>query len=290
MKVAFIGIGNMGKPMAANIAKRGHDVFLFDANAAVAASAARESGATVLDSLSELAVAEVIVTMLPDGKVVRDIALGKNGIAAAANPGTIVVDMSSSQPLITRETGAALALKKITLIDAPVSGGVAKALSGTLTIMIGGDDPAAIERVKPVLECMGTTLFAVGNLGSGHAAKALNNSVAAGNYAVLADALLVAERYGIDRETLVDIVNVSTGQSFISTIVMKQFVLPGTFNTGFTIGLLAKDANIAAELSQGLGCRSPHIELTSRRWAEARDALGGSADNSKAIVAWAKVP
>jgi 3-hydroxyisobutyrate dehydrogenase len=289
MKVAFIGIGNMGKPMASNIAKRGHEVFLFDANPASAASAAKETGATVLDSLSEVSVAEVIVTMLPDGKVVRDVALGENGIAAAAKPGTIIVDMSSSQPLITRDTGAALALKQITLIDAPVSGGVAKAVSGTLTIMIGGDDPAAIERVKPVLACMGTTFFVVGKLGSGHAAKALNNVVGAGNYAVLADALLVGERYGIDREMLVDIVNVSTGQSFISTVVMKQFVLPETFNTGFAIGLLAKDANIAAELSQGLGCKSPHIELTSRRWAEARDSLGGSADNSKAIVAWTKV-
>jgi 3-hydroxyisobutyrate dehydrogenase len=289
MKVAFIGIGNMGKPMASNIAKRGHEVFLFDANPASAASAAKETGATVLDSLSEISVAEVIVTMLPDGKVVRDVALGENGIAAAAKPGTIIVDMSSSQPLITRDTGAALAVKQITLIDAPVSGGVAKAVSGTLTIMIGGDDPAAIERVKPVLACMGTTFFVVGKLGSGHAAKALNNVVGAGNYAVLADALLVGERYGIDREMLVDIVNVSTGQSFISTVVMKQFVLPETFNTGFAIGLLAKDANIAAELSQGLGCKSPHIELTSRRWAEARDSLGGSADNSKAIVAWAKV-
>src|ERR1700689_410632 len=286
MKVAFIGIGNMGKPMASNIAKRGHEVFLFDANPVSAASVAKETGATVLGSLSEVSVAEVIVTMLPDGKVVRDVALGANGIAAAAKPGTILVDMSSSQPLITRDTGAALALKQITLIDAPVSGGVAKAVSGTLTIMIGGDDPAAIERVKPVLACMGTTFFVVGKLGSGHAAKALNNVVAAGNYAVLADALLVGERYGIDREMLVDIVNVSTGQSFISTVVMKQFVLPETFNTGFAIGLLAKDANIAAELSQGLGCKSPHIELTSRRWAEARDSLGASADNSKAIVAW----
>ena len=289
MRVAFIGIGNMGKPMASNIAKRGHEVFLFDANPTAAASAARDTGATVLRRLSEAAVAEVIVTMLPDGKVVRDVALGENGIAAAAKPGTIVVDMSSSQPLITRETGAALAQKKITLIDAPVSGGVAKAVTGTLTIMIGGDDPAAIERVKPLLACMGTTFFEVGKLGSGHAAKALNNVVAAGNYAVLADALLVGERYGIDRRMLVDIVNVSTGQSFISTVVMKQFVLPGTFNTGFSIGLLAKDASIATELSQDLGCKSPHIELTNRRWAEARDTLGGSADNSKAIEAWAKV-
>ena len=288
MKVAFIGIGNMGRPMASNIAKRGHEVFLFDANPAAAASAAKEAGATALGSLSEVSVAEIIVTMLPDGKVVREVALGKNGIAAAAKPGTIVVDMSSSQPLITRDTGAALALSNITLIDAPVSGGVAKAVSGTLTIMIGGDDAEAIEKAKPVLACMGTTFFVVGKLGSGHAAKALNNVVGAGNYAVLADALLVGERYGIDRGMLVDIVNVSTGQSFISTVVMKQFVLPETFNTGFAIGLLAKDANIAAELSQDLGCMSPHIELTNRRWAEARDSLGGSADNSRAILAWAK--
>jgi 3-hydroxyisobutyrate dehydrogenase len=145
MKVAFIGIGNMGKPMASNIAKRGHEVFLFDANPASAASVARETGASVLGSLAEVSVAEVIVTMLPDGKVVRDVALGENGIAAAAKPGTIVVDMSSSQPLITRATGAALALRNIALIDAPVSGGVAKAVSGTLTIMIGGDDADAIE-------------------------------------------------------------------------------------------------------------------------------------------------
>jgi 3-hydroxyisobutyrate dehydrogenase len=288
MKVAFIGIGNMGKPMAANIAKGGHQVFLFDAHPAAAASAAKEMGAAALESLAEISIAEVIVTMLPDGNVVREVALGANGIAAAAKPGTIVVDMSSSQPLITRATGAALADKKITLIDAPVSGGVAKAVSGTLTIMIGGDDPAAVERVKPILACMGTTFFEVGKLGSGHAAKALNNVAAAANYAALAEALLVGEKFGIDRGMLVDIVNTSTGQSFISTVVMKQFVLPGTFNTGFAIGLLAKDANIAAELSQGLSCKSPLMELASKRWAEARDALGESADNSRAILAWAK--
>jgi 3-hydroxyisobutyrate dehydrogenase len=288
MKVAFIGIGNMGKPMAANIAKGGHELFLFDASPAAAAGAAQETGAAVLDALTEVSVADVVITMLPDGNVVRDVALGANGIAGSAKPGTIVIDMSSSQPLLTRSTGAALKLKGITLIDAPVSGGVAKAKAGTLTIMIGGDDAAAIERVKPVLACMGGTFFQVGKLGSGHAAKALNNVVAAANYAALAEALLVGERYGIDRGMLVDIANVSTGQSFISTVVMQQFVLPETFNSGFAIGLLAKDANIAAELSQGLGCESPLLELASTRWAEARDALGVGADHSLAIEAWAK--
>jgi len=288
MRVAFIGIGNMGRPMAANIAKQGHELYLFDANPAAAASAARASGATVLGSLAEISVAEVIVTMLPDGHVVREVALGEQGFAATAKPGTIVLDMSSSQPLLTRDLGAALARRQITLIDAPVSGGVARAVAGTLTIMIGGDDAAALAKVRPLLACMGGSFFEVGKLGAGHAAKALNNVVAAANFAVLADALRVADRYGLDRALLVDILNVSTGQSFISTVVMKQAVLPETYDTGFALGLLAKDANMAAELSQALGCASPHIELTGRRWAEARDELGGSADHSRAILAWAK--
>jgi 3-hydroxyisobutyrate dehydrogenase len=252
-------------------------------------SVANEIGATALGKISEVAAAEMIITMLPDGKVVREVAFREGGVSAWAKPGTIWVDMSSSQPMITRETGAALARKQIVLLDAPVSGGVPRATSGTLTIMIGGDDPVAVAKAKPVMTSMGKTLFEVGKLGSGHAAKALNNVVAACSYAVLAEALLIAERYGIDQETLVDIVNVSTGQSFSSTVVMKNFVLPKTYNTGFAIGLLAKDANIAAELSEELGCAAPHVRLTSKRWAEARDWLGAGEDNSRAILAWQKL-
>jgi 3-hydroxyisobutyrate dehydrogenase len=288
MKVGFIGVGNMGRPMAANIVKGGHEVFIFDSNADTAGDVAREIGAARLQSLAELSAVEVIVTMLPDGKVVRDVLLGAHGVASFASPGTLIVDMSSSQPMITRETGRALAKRQLVLIDAPVSGGVARAITGTLTIMIGADDPAAVVAVKPVLACMGATFFEVGALGAGHAAKALNNVVAASNYAALADAMTVADAYGIDREALVDIIGVSTGQSFISSVVMKQFVLTGKYNTGFAVGLLAKDANIAAELSDQLGIGAPHIRLTGIRWAEARDALGAGEDNSKAILAWHK--
>jgi 3-hydroxyisobutyrate dehydrogenase len=288
MKVAFIGVGNMGKPMATNIVKGGHEVFVFDANPVLSEQVAQEIGAKALKSLAEVANVELIVTMLPDGKVVREVALGSGGLSTYAKPATLIVDMSSSQPLITRETGRALAQKQLTLIDAPVSGGVARAVTGTLTIMIGADDAAAIGKAKPVLSCMGKTFFEVGSLGSGHAAKALNNVVGACNYAVLADALIVAEAYGIDQATLVDIINVSTGQSFASTVVMKQFVIPKTYNSGFAVGLLAKDANIAAELSQELKVSAPHIRLTGTRWAEARDELGAAEDNSKAILAWQK--
>ena len=286
MKVAFIGVGTMGRPMAANIAKAGHELYVFDADSARTAQVAREIGAQALPRVADASVADVIVTMLPDARAVRDIALGSGGIATAAHPGTILVDMSSSQPLITRETGAALAAKQITLIDAPVSGGLERATKGNLTIMIGSDDPTALQKVKPLLAAMGSTFFEVGGLGSGHAAKALNNVVGASNYAVLAEALIVAERYGIDQKTLIDIVNVSTGQSFVSTVVMQQFVVPKTYATGFKVGLISKDATIAAELSTQLGCDTPFIRLADQRWVAARDALGEAEDHSKAILTW----
>src|SRR6185312_6276811 len=226
MKVAFIGVGTMGKPMAANLVKAGHELYVFDSNSARAAQVAGEIGAKPLQRIGDVSAAEVIVTMLPDARAVRDVALGNGGIATAAQRGTILVDMSSSQPLITRETGAALA------------------------------------------------------------AKGLNNVVGASNYAVLAEALIVADRYGIDQKMLVDIVNASTGQSFVSTVVMKQFVMPKTYNTGFKVGLISKDATIAAELSTQLGCDTPFIQLADKRWVEARDALGEAEDHSKAILTW----
>jgi 3-hydroxyisobutyrate dehydrogenase len=152
--------------------------------------------------------------------------------------------------------------------------------------MIGSDDPAALERALPILKCMGNTFFEVGGLGTGHAAKALNNVVGASNYAVLAEAMIVAKHYGIEPQKLIDIVNTSTGQSFVSTVVMKQFVLPQTYNTGFKVGLISKDATIAAELSRQLSCDTPFIQLTDKRWVEARDALGAGEDHSRAILAW----
>jgi 3-hydroxyisobutyrate dehydrogenase len=286
MKVAFIGVGNMGMPMAANLVKSGHDVYLYDADATRASTVAAEIGARALNRMSDIAAVEMVVTMLPDGRVVRAVLLGEGGVASFVRPGTIVIDMSSSQPLITRETGQELAAKGIALIDAPVSGGVERATKGTLTIMIGGDDAEAIEKAKPLLSCLGKTFFEVGKLGSGHAAKALNNVVAAANYCVMAEALVVAESYGIDPGTLVDIVSASTGQSFISSVVMKQFVVPQTYNSGFKVGLLSKDVTIAAELSSDLGCVAPFIQLARQRWEWARDVLGVDDDHSKAILTW----
>jgi 3-hydroxyisobutyrate dehydrogenase len=196
--------------------------------------------------------------------------------------------MSSSDPVGTRELGAALATSGITLIDAPVSGGVPRAGHGTLTIMIGGDDPAAVERARPLLRTMGDRLFDTGGLGSGHAMKALNNFVAAAGFAACAEALLAGQRFGLDPARMVEILNVSTGRSFLTDLVLREHVVEGKFATGFQLGLLAKDVRIAADLARELRLDAPLARLVSERFEAARDALGYTRDHTEAIKAWDK--
>jgi len=287
MHIGFIGIGNMGWPMAANLVKAGFTVSVYDADPQRAADfvAAHQAGAP---GLAAIAASDVIVTMLPNGHVVREALLEAEAGAFLAHvrPGTIVVDMSSSEPMGTRELGIALLQKGVVLIDAPVSGAVPRATTGTLTIMIGGNDAAAIERVKPVLLAMGNRLFETGSSGCGHAAKALNNYLGATAFAATSEAVLIAERFGLDTHTLVDILNVSTGKSFISEVVMKEHVLDGKFATGFKLGLLAKDVKIAEGLGEAVGLDAPLLRLVTERWALAQQRIGYEADNSEAIKGW----
>ena len=289
MRVGFIGIGNMGAPMAANIAKAGHDLVLHDADRSAAERAAAATGARVAKGLAEVAQAEIVVTMLPTGAHVRSVALEEDGaIASGAVQGTVVIDMSSSEPTGTQELGAELARKGIALIDAPVSGGVARAAPGTLAIMIGGDDADAIARVKPLLSAMGDRLFETGGLGSGHAMKALNNFVGASAYAATAEALLIGKRFGLDPNVMIDVLNASTGRTFHSEMSMREHVIGEKFAAGFTVGLLAKDVGIASELAVAMRFDAPVLRLVAERWALARDTLGPDRDNTAAILSWDK--
>ena len=158
---------------------------------------------------------------------------------------------------------------------------------GTLAIMVGGD-AAAIAAVKPVLACMGKNLFEVGGLGCGHAMKALNNFLAATSSAAGAEAIAIGRRFGLDPAVMTDVINASTGRSFASENLIKQHVLSGTFATGFALGLLAKDVKIAADLAQQIGVDAPLGRLISELWSEARDALGGEQDHSRALAHWAQ--
>jgi 3-hydroxyisobutyrate dehydrogenase len=289
MRIGFVGIGNMGGPMAANIAKAGHEVVAYDTDAARLAAWAEETGARA-GTLAEIGAQDIVVLMLPTGAIVRSVVLDADGgaLAAALKPGAIVVDMSSSEPIGTQELGAELKTRGAVLVDAPVSGGVARAKTGTLAIMIGGDDPDAITKVKPMLGTMGDRLFETGPLGSGHAMKALNNFVAATSFASTAEAMLIGKRFGLDLTTMIEIMNVSTGRNFHTDVVMKDHVIGEKYGTGFAVGLLAKDVKIAADLGRAMKVEAPLSELVGRRWAEARDALGSDSDNTKAILAWDK--
>jgi 3-hydroxyisobutyrate dehydrogenase len=286
MKVGFIGIGNMGRPMAANVLKAGHELMIHDSDPARCADFTRAHGGSAARAPADFAAVEFLVTMLPIGAVVREVLLGQEGVARHLAPGTVVIDMSSSEPNGTRDLGEQLARQRITLLDAPVSGGVPRARSGTLAIMIGADDAAAIERSRPLLASMGDRLFETGRLGSGHAMKALNNFVAAACYTAAAEALLAGGRFGLDPHRMLDIINVSTGRNFNTEIVMKEHVVDRRFATGFTLGLLAKDVAIAANLAREMNLDAPLTRLIRDRYAWAQARLGGDRDNSEALLSW----
>jgi len=288
MRVGFIGIGNMGWPMAANIARAGHQLMVFDLDAEKSSRFAREHNCRAAADLGEIAQNEIIVTMLPTGPIVREVILeAQDGaFAKALRPGTLVIDMSSSEPVGTRELGKVLDRDGAILIDAPVSGAVPRAKTGTLAIMIGGNDKSAIERAKPLLLAMGKQLFETGPLGSGHAMKALNNYIAAAGYTAVVEALLIGERFGLDQGTMVDILNVSTGRNFSTEFMIKEQVLGGKFATGFALGLMAKDVRIAADLGEAVRLDAPLSRLIRSRWAQARDRLGAGRDTSEAILGW----
>jgi 3-hydroxyisobutyrate dehydrogenase len=292
LNVGFVGIGTMGWPMARNIAAAGFSTSVYDADPERARRFAAECGGIAAQSLEALGgEANLVVTMLPTGKEVRDVLLGTDGggIASALRTGAIVVDMSSSDPIGTRELGAALRARGIALIDAPVSGLAAKAETGTLTIMIGADDLAALEVAETVLKVLGERLVRVGPLGCGHAMKALNNVVAATAFSATAEALIVGKRFGLDPAVMASVMNTSTGRNFHTDITFPAHVLTRKFATGFSLGLLAKDVGIAAGLSSALGAATPIIELVNRVCAEGRDEVGAAEDNSALVKHWERL-
>ncbi len=286
-RVGVVGLGNMGRPMAHNLVAGGFDLVVHDTDVDRRNTFAAEHACTAASSPQDFALVAVVLTMLPDGAAVQDaIVRWQGGIAAALKPGSVVLDMSSANPVGTRSLAAELAPRKIGVVDAPVSGGIVRATAGTLSIMVGGDDEDAIELVRPVLECVGERLFRTGPLGSGHAMKALNNFLGASAYETGVEALAIGRQFGLDPVVMLEVVNASTGRSFNSERVLKEDVVTGRYGTGFALGLLAKDVGIAAAMADSVGVDAPALRLMSERWREAADELGFSADHSEAHKQW----
>lgn len=282
--VGFVGIGMMGAPMATRLAAAGWPVRIHDTRAEALAPFSGHGGVTLAASPADaVAGASLVITMLPNGKIVRDAVLGgggpgSGGLAASMAPGTVLADMSTSYPLETTGLAAALAGTGIRLMDAPVSGGVWRAELGTLTIMAGGESET-IDRVEPALGAMGT-VYRTGALGSGHAMKVLNNYLSASGLAAACEAVLIGKRFGLDPDVMADVFNVSTGRSNATEVKLKQQVNNEAYESGFTMELMAKDLELARALAGDMAVEAPGLAACAELYARAAKALGGKADHT----------
>lgn len=287
-RIAFLGLGKMGIPMAARLLQAGYTVVGFDPFEAARAAHAQNGGDVAASAAEAADGAAVLITMLPDGKAVRAALLGESGIAGRLVEGAVVVDMSSSAPVGTRDLAEELKVRGITLIDAPVSGGVKRAIDGSLAIMVGGDK-GAIAKVRPLLDAMGTAIFETGPIGSGHAMKALNNYVSAAGLTAACEALQVGRSFGLDPALMTDVMNASTGRNNSTEVKLKPFVIPQSYTSGFSIGLMAKDLRTADDLARHLGIPAPFSRATCDLWSDAMESLGPQADHT-AIDAYVAKP
>jgi 3-hydroxyisobutyrate dehydrogenase len=255
----------MGALMAAHLERAGYAVRSFDLNGAGNCASAREAARG----------AQVIITMLPEGRAVR--AAVRAALPGMAR-GSVVVDMSSADPFGTRRLGAVLRKRGIELLDAPVSGSKAGARDATLAIMAGGD-PGALEFVRPVLEKMGSRVFHVGPLGAGHALKSLNNYIGASGTVAAFEALLIGQAFGLDAARITEVFNASTGYNSTTQRKIPQQILTGAFASGFSTALMAKDVGIAADLARALKVKAPYLQQTRRIWREALQRLARGSDH-----------
>lgn len=282
MSTLFVGLGAMGEPMARNLAGL-EDLYVYDLDANARDRVAQAIGATALSDLATVPEGlDLTILMVPNSRIVESLLTGDGGLFAQLRSGALVIDMSSSEPASTRELAATAAAHGIGYVDAPVSGGVARAITGTLAIMSGGsvDD---FERARPVLAKLGADIIHVGEPGAGHAAKALNNLLSATNIAAASEVLIAATGFGIAPETMLDVINVSTGRSQATEVKFPKFVLTGSFDSGFGMDLMLKDLAIARSLTSGAGLESPVTDAAATVAGAAREFAQTPPDHTEII-------
>src|SRR6266508_1475866 len=287
-KIGFIGLGNMGQPMAHNLIKAGHAVSGFDVNRDAVDKLAAAGGAPMHQIGDACQDAEVVITMLPAGKHVRDVYFGEGGVLEAALAGTLLIDSSTIDVETARDVAHVADGKGFEMIDAPVSGGVAGAQAATLTFMVGGPE-AAFERARPVLEAMGKTIVHAGGPGNGQAAKICNNMILGASMIVVSEAFLLAEKLGLDAQKLFDISSKSSGQCWSMT---SYCPVPGPvpaspanrdYQAGFTAAMMLKDLKLAQAAARATRATTPLGAGAAAVYDRFVESDGGSVDFSGII-------
>lgn len=291
MKVAFLGLGAIGAPMARHLAPR-YTLSVWNRTSERATSFAAEYAATAASSPADaVRGATVAITCLPTSREVEALLDGPDGMFAAFDRGSTLVDCTSGDPATSRRIALRLAERGVGFVDAPVSGGVSGAVKGILTIMCGGDE-ATMQRARPVLEAFGEKIVLCGPVGAGHAVKAVNQAMLGIHIWSLAEGLVALEKAGVSTSTALDVINSSSGRSNTSMNLFPERVMTRAFPRTFRLALMDKDVRIAAEFAREYGVASPLMQLASELLREARRELGEEADHVetvKVMEEWAGV-
>jgi len=281
--IAFIGLGMMGRPMASRLVEAGFKLRVFDTSQKAVSDFVGAHPAALATASAKAAAqgADALITMLPDGKIVRQAVLeGRDPAVEGLSAGALVLDMSSSNPVDTQKLARDLAARGVALLDAPVSGGVKRAIDGSLSIIVGGAT-ADLERARPAIAAMGKTITLCGPVGAGHALKALNNYLSASSLVAMCEALVVGEAFGLDPGTMIDVFNTSSGMSNSTQVKGRQQIVSRAFAAGFTTSLMIKDLRTAGDVATHLKLKMPNLEQAVAYWAAATDKLGKSADHTE---------
>jgi 3-hydroxyisobutyrate dehydrogenase len=283
MKIAFLGLGDIGHLMAGHLARDPFDLVVWNRTAAKAEAFAREQTVRVAPTPAQaVRDADVVITCLPSSVEVEVVLHGENGMLDSLRNGAVLVDCTSGDPPTSRSIAAELRGRGVDFIDAPVSGGTVAAKAGTLTVMWGGE-ASVFDRVRPVIEAFGKKIVHAGPTGSGDALKAVNNALLAVHILSTAEGLAVLVKAGVDPKVALEVINASSGRSNSSENLIPQRVLTRAFPRTFRLALLEKDIAIAAVLAEDLNARTPLISLAAERFHEAREKLGEEADHVEAV-------
>lgn len=284
MKIAFLGLGDIGRPIAHHLAKSRHELTVWNRSADKAAEfVAEHRGVTHAPTPAEaVRDAEIAITCLPSSVEVKELLHRPDGMLGALQKGSLLLDCTSGDPAASRDIAAELAPRGVEFVDAPVSGGTIAAVEARLTVMCGGS-PAAFARVKPVMEIFGKKIVYCGPVGAGHTVKAVNQALLAVHILATAEALVAAAKAGVNPAVALDVINASSGRSNTSENLIPSRALTREFPRTFRLALLDKDVEIAARLASAVGVDAPLIELAARLTHEAHEMLGEQADHVEAV-------
>lgn len=279
-KLGFIGLGAMGQPMSRRLLEAGFEVVGCDVRPE-AVKAFLKNGGEAASSPKEVAEqCRKVITIVPNSEAVDQVVFGPGGLLEGLKAGDVLMEMTSAYPPSTLRVHKAVAAKGVSMIDAPVSGGVVGAEAGTLSIMVGGEE-SVFQSCRPILSVVGKNLFYLGGIGSGHALKAINNFLSATTLAATSEALIMAAKLGLSPQRVVEVIGVSTGRSYSTELKVPKFILPGTFNSGFAMDLMYKDIDTVTRMAKEYKVPMFIANMVQQMYGYAMAQGGGKGDHTE---------